>query len=323
MTNDIKQRVLDEIQNHSTVFKKVNSIQYRIRCPICGDSQKDLNDSHCYIKCDFNNPTEPLLFNCFKCNESGKVTSSFLRKLGIKSDLINKIDNQRFNKIGSITKTNIELITGVPVINSKQIAYIEHRLGNGFTLEDFDKFKIIWDMNSVFPYITNQRIKNTMPSNNDSITFLSDDKSVLLTRSFSDEGDRWRKITLFSSGNKSFYTIKTTLDLFTQDSIIINIAEGVMDVLSIYKNFNDENSAYIATLGSDYISGVEYAISKGFIGNNIIIKIYIDNDVNEKELKRQLKKYKWIFGSILIYKNIISKDVGVKIDKIKLVESKV
>jgi len=323
VTNDIKQRVLDEIQNHSTVFKKVNSIQYRIRCPICGDSQKDLNDSHCYIKCDFNNPTEPLLFNCFKCNESGKVTSSFLRKLGIKSDLINKIDNQRFNKIGSITKTNIELITGVPVINSKQIAYIEHRLGNGFTLEDFDKFKIIWDMNSVFPYITNQRIKNTMPSNNDSITFLSDDKSVLLTRSFSDEGDRWRKITLFSSGNKSFYTIKTTLDLFTQDSIIINIAEGVMDVLSIYKNFNDENSAYIATLGSDYISGVEYAISKGFIGNNIIIKIYIDNDVNEKELKRQLKKYKWIFGSILIYKNIISKDVGVKIDKIKLVESKV
>jgi len=291
VTNDIKQRVLDEIQNHSTVFKKVNSIQYRIRCPICGDSQKDLNDSHCYIKCDFNNPTEPLLFNCFKCNESGKVTSSFLRKLGIKSDLINKIDNQRFNKIGSITKTNIELITGVPVINSKQIAYIEHRLGNGFTLEDFDKFKIIWDMNSVFPYITNQRIKNTMPSNNDSITFLSDDKSVLLTRSFSDEGDRWRKITLFSSGNKSFYTIKTTLDLFTQDSIIINIAEGVMDVLSIYKNFNDENSAYIATLGSDYISVhdaicvVRMWIATDFEGGRHQERIKIIEEIEKENMK--------------------------------------
>ena len=323
MTNDIKQRVLDEIQNHSTVFKKVNNIQYRIRCPICGDSQTDLRDSHCYIKCDFNNPTEPLLYNCFKCNESGKVTSSFLKKLGIKSDLVNKIDHQRFNKIGSIVKTNVDLITGNPIMDSNQIKYIEHRLGAGFTFDDYDKFKIIWDMNTILPYITNQRVRNTIPSNNDSISFLSDDKSVLLVRSFSNEGDRWRKITLFSSGNKSFYTIKTTLDLFTQDNIVVNIAEGVMDILSIYKNFNDNNSAYIATLGSDYISAIDYAISKGFIGNNIIIKIYIDNDVNERSLKYQLKKYKWIFGSILIYKNIKSKDVGVTIDKIKLVSQKV
>jgi len=324
MTNTMKQQILDEIRNHSTVFRKVNNIQYRIRCPICGDSQNDPTDSHCYIKCDFNNPSEPLLFNCFKCNKGGKVTSKFLKLLGVKSEVVDSIDNQRFNRIGSIKHKDINLITGVPVMDSQQVKYINDRLGPGFTFEDYDKFKIVWDMNTVYPYASSARIRNIMPSNNDSVSFLSDDKSVLLTRAFYDEEGRWRKLALFNSDNKSFYTIKALINIFTSENLIVNIAEGVLDVLSIYKNFNDgENSAFIATLGSDYISGVEYAIAKGFIGSNVIIKVYIDSDVNESSIKAQLKKYKWLFNSIYIYKNIKGKDVGVPIDKIKLVEQKI
>lgn len=323
MNNTVKHQVMDEIQNHSAVFKKVNRIQFIIRCPICGDSQSDPRDAHCYIKCDFNNPTEPLLFNCFKCNESGRVTSAFLKKLGIKSDVVSMIDNQRFNKIGSIKHRDIDLVTGKPDMNSLQVKYIESRLGKGFTVDDYEKFKIIWDINSIIPYVTSTRVKNTLPSNNDSISFISDDKSVLATRTFTDEGSRWRKLTIFPSENKSFYTIKTTFNLFTQDSIVVNIAEGILDVLSIYKNFNDgDNSVYVATLGLDYIGAVEYIIAKGIIGKNVIVKVYIDNDknVDERIIKSQMKKYKWLFGSILLYKNIKSKDVGVTIDQIKLVE---
>lgn len=321
--NDIKQQILDEIKNNTMVFIKVSNIQFRIRCPICGDSQTNPRDAHCYIKCDFNNPTEPLLFNCFKCNKSGKINSDFLKRLNIKSNIIQKIDNQRFNKIGSIEHTKVDIITGNPLMNSLQVKYIEDRLGKGFSYDDYDKFKIIWDMSTVYPYITSIRTRNSMPSNNDSISFLSDDKSVLLVRAFNNNGDRWRKLTLFQSPNKSFYTIKTTLDLFTKDEIIVNIAEGIMDVLSIYKNFNDNNSVYIASLGSDYIGAIDYAISKGFIGSNIIIKIYIDNDINETILIPQLSKFKWLFKSIYVYKNILSKDMGVKIDKISLIEQKV
>ena len=324
MNNNIKQQVLDEIQNNSPVFKKVNNIQYRIRCPICGDSQTDSRDAHCYIKCDFNNPNEPLLFNCFKCNTSGKVNSNFLKKLGVNSTLIQTIDHQKFNRIGSIKHTKVDIITGTPNLESKQVKYIEDRLGKGFTYEDYDKFKIIWDMNLIYPYVNNTRVKNTMPSNSNSISFLSDDKSVLLIRSFDDLYGRWRKLSLFKSENKSFYTIKTTFNLFTNEDIIVNIAEGIIDVLSIYKNFNNiDNSAYIATLGSDYISAVEYAITKGLLGNNVIIRIYIDNDIDDKLLKFQLKKFKWLFKSILIYKNIKSKDVGVNINDIKLIEQKI
>lgn len=324
MSNIIKQQILDEIQKHSPVFKKVSSTQVRIRCPICGDSQSNPRDAHCYIKCDFNNPSEPLLFNCFKCNKGGKVTSEFLKKLNIKSDIVGKIDNQRFNKIGSIKHADINVVLGSPIMDSPQVRYIEHRLGSGFTFEDYDKFKIVWNMNSIYQYVTNNRIRNTMPSNNDSVTFLSDDKSTIISRFFADKDERWRKLTILPSENKSFYTIKTTLDLFTEDPIVVNIAEGPMDVLSIYKNFNDgDNSVYIATLGSDYISGIEYIIMKGIMGNNVSVKIYIDSDIDERMLKDKLKKYKWLFNSILIYRNIKGKDVGVNIDEIKLIEQKV
>lgn len=321
--NDIKHQILDEIEKRVDVFSKVSAIQYRIRCPICGDSQKNLRDAHCYIKCSYD-PNEPLLYNCFKCNSGGKVNSAFLEKLGVKSELTKKLDNQRFNKIALWKNIDINIMTGEPVIKSPQVKYISDRLGDGFTKEDIERFKIVWDLNAILPYITDQRVRNSMPNNMTSISFLSDDKSSLLTRYFSDDGSRWRKIKLFPSENRAFYTIKTTLDLFTPDDIEVNIAEGVFDVLSIYRNFNEcPNSVFVASLGSDYISAVDYVIGKGIIGSNVIIKVYIDDDVNERSLKYRLKKYKWIFKDIYIYRNIKSKDVGVTTDKIKLVERKI
>lgn len=321
--NDIKHQIIDEIEKNVDVFSKVSAIQYRIRCPICGDSQKNPRDAHCYIKCSYD-PNEPLLYNCFKCNSGGKVTSAFLEKLGIRTDLSKQLDSQRFNKVMSLKKVDVNIMTGTPVLDSPQVRYISTRLGDGFTEEDLDRFKIIWDMSSIMEYITDRRTRNSMPNNTSSISFLSDDKSAVLTRYFSDDGSRWRKIKLFPSDNRAFYTIRTTLDLFTADDIEVNIAEGVMDVLSIYRNFNNcPNSVFIAALGSDYTSAMDYVISKGIIGSNIRVKIYIDDDVNERSLRYRLKRYKWIFKEIYIYKNIKSKDVGVTTDKIKLVERKI
>lgn len=324
---DNKQLIMNEIESHSSVFRKVSPIQYRIRCPICGDSQKNLRDAHCYIKCGYD-PTEPILFNCFKCNSSGRVTSSFLEKLGIDTmklgKVVDKLDKFHYNRIPTLKNSDVNILTGVPVMNSLQVDYIEWRLGKGFTYEDYDRFKIVWDMDSVIQYITSDKVRNSLPTNSTSISFISDDKSMMLSRlcskSKSDESE-WRKISIYPSQNRSFYTIKSTFDLFTHDMITINIAEGVFDVMSIYKNFNGgDNSAYIATLGSDYTSGVDYAIAKGLIGTNVNVNIYIDSDIDVKYVKSQLKRYRWIFNKISIFKNILYKDIGVPIDRIKLVE---
>lgn len=322
MNNDIKSKIITEIEKHVDVFHKVSPIRYRIRCPFCGDSQSDPRDSHMYLMCN-NDPTTPILYYCFKgnCGARGAVNKEFLDKLGIQINGIEKFANQNFNRVSYIKKTNIDVITGKPIINSPQIKYIEDRLGDGFTLDDYDRFKIIWDMNSLLPYITDIRLKHTLPSNNNSITFLSDDKSTILTRFFRTSEPRWRRCKLFKLDNKTCYTIKTTLDLFTKEKIIINIAEGIFDILSVYKNFNDENnSVHIATLGSDYESGIIYTIGSGFVGSNIIIKIYIDSNIDVGILKNKIKKYNWLFGKILIIKNIKSEDFGTTLDNIKRIE---
>lgn len=326
MDYNLKLQVIDEIRKHVDVFVPVPPIRYRIRCPICGDSQKDLRDSHCYIKCS-NDPNEPLLYKCFlaNCGAKGKVDKEFLKRLGIDNDISDKIGNERYNRIGMIRKTDINIITGDPIMNSPQVRYIEKRLGKGFTEKDFDKFKIIWDIKSLVRYISDSRTRNTLPSNDDVITFLSDDKSSILVRSIKEDcGFRWKKINLVPSNNASFYVMKATLDIFTSEPIEVNIAEGIFDILSAYKNFNVcNNSVFIAILGGDYYTGVEYAIKKGILGSNVTVKIYIDENIDVKRIKGILKNYKWLFNRILILQNIKYEDIGTTIDKIELKEYRV
>jgi hypothetical protein len=315
-----KTEILEAIQKQSPVFRKVNEQMYRIRCPICGDSQKNAQDSHCYIKCSYD-PSEPLLYICFLCNSKGQVNKFFLDKLGIKN--INPITNNNYNRINYYHKSGKNFELGNIDINSKQVQYIEHRLGEGFEYQDIEKFKIVWTMEPVKKYLRRCSItSNTLPSIQDSISFMSDDRSYILSRNFRDDV-RWRKIPVVREPSvRSFYTIATSIDIFSKDLVYVNIAEGIFDILSAYKNFNTgNNSAYIAVLGSDYISGIDYAISKGLMGSNIIVNIYLDSDIDMKEEKIKLKKYKFLYNKITLYQNVLSKDIGVPMNQIKLTES--
>lgn len=318
-----KQKVMQEIERKAECFQKTSAIQYRIRCPICGDSQKNLRDAHCYIKCSYD-PAEPILYICFKCNARGMVGRQFLEKLGCNGDILNSVGSQRFNRITALKKANINIITGDPVMESNQARYVRKRLGK---VPDWawPGMKIVWDLGAVYPYITDRKVRNTMPNNRDSISFLSDDKSTLLTRFFDDVGGRWRKIKLFPSDGKSMYTIGTQFDLFKttlydqEGWSDLCIAEGVMDIISVYINEEmSKNSAYIAVLGSDYVAGVEHAIVKGIFGSSIRLHVYIDDDVDEKELRKKLLKYKWLYHSIEICRNTKFKDMGTTPDNIRV-----
>lgn len=314
----LKYKIIEQLSKLPD-FRRISNNQFRMRCRYCGDSQTDLSASHMYIKCTFDDES-PILYNCFKgnCNAHGKVDSNFLKLVEVEIPEMSLMDNRLFKKIPTIKDTNVDILTGSPDMDSKQVNYIEYRLGSGLTIEDYDKFKIVWNMDEMRNYINNKRIKHILPNNNDSISFLSDDKSVLLTRFFHNHNIGWKKIKLFNNENRSFYTIKGLIDLFTTDNITVNIAEGVFDVLSIYKNFSEGISVYVACLGSDYEAGINYIIAKGFIGSNINVNIYVDADINDKILKHNIKEYKWLFNSISIIKNINSKDVGVPISDIQL-----
>ena len=160
-----------------------------------------------------------------------------------------------------------------------------------------------------------------MPNNHNTVSFLSDDKSSILTRVFNDDKPSWKKTRIINSNNRVFYSIKSDIELFTDGEITINLAEGIIDIISVYGNFNSgPNSIYTAILGIDYISGIDHWLAKGIIGPNINIRIFIDSNINEKDLKKHLKKYKWLFKNISIYKNAKFEDFGTKPDKIQAVE---
>lgn len=323
MNNEIKRKILNAIEDKADVFIKKSDIQYLTRCPICGDTDKDPTHAHCYIKCTYN-PTEPLQYNCFLCNNNGAIGKYFLDKMGIDKNTINEYtSDMKYNRLPSL-KDSKDLELSKLDMNSDQIKYIEYRIGKGLSIEDYNKFRIVPNISDLEKYITSVKVKHTLPSNRNSISFLNDDNSVLLTRLFEDiDNKRWNKKRLFSSNNKSMYTIKVQLDLFTEEEININISEGVLDALSSYKNFSEGISINLAVLGSNYIDGIEYMIAKGFIGDNINIRIYVDDNINIKQLKNDLKSYKWIFKSINIYENILYKDIGTHVEKIQLKEYKV
>jgi len=323
MNNEIKRKILNAIEDKADVFIKKSDIQYLTRCPICGDTDKDPTHAHCYIKCTYD-PTEPLQYNCFLCNNNGAIGKYFLDKMGIDKNTINEYtSDMKYNKLPSL-KDSKDLELSELDMSSDQIKYIEYRIGKGLCIEDYNKFRIVPNISDLEKYITSVKVKHTLPSNRNSISFLNDDNSVLLTRLFEDiDNKRWNKKRLFPSNNKSMYTIKVQLDLFTEEEININISEGVLDALSSYKNFSEGISINLAVLGSNYIDGIEYMIAKGFIGDNINIRIYVDDNINIKQLKNDLKSYKWIFKSINIYENILYKDIGTRVEKIQLKEYKV
>lgn len=324
MDNDIiklKFDIMDAIQKEYPSCRKVGMNQYRMRCPICGDSQSNPKEAHMYLKCDFDSE-EPILYNCFKgnCQAKGKIDAKFLKQIGVKVKGIDKLSSQVYNKISNYKNLEFDVVCGEPIKDSYQMKYIEWRLGKGFNIDDYNKFKIIWDYNKFYECISNKKIN--IPPNDKNISFLSSDKSMVLSRSFNDNGMySWLKTHIFNSSNVNEYSISTELDIFTKDQIYINISEGIFDILSVYKNFNTgDNSAYVAVLGSRYESGIQNIINKGLFGKNVNVNIYADTDINLSALKYSLLKYKWLFNKISIYTNILYKDVGVTIDKIKLKE---
>ena len=67
---EIKIAIIEYLMNRDVFTQKVSGIQIRTRCPFCGDSQKNINTGHLYLRI---NPDDnlPIVYNCFKCPAKG------------------------------------------------------------------------------------------------------------------------------------------------------------------------------------------------------------------------------------------------------------
>lgn len=331
--DNIKQEFVTAIRSRG-IFSKWDSSKGELitKCPFCGDNNRP-DDGHFYISINFGKDI-PMLYHCFRCNAGGAVNADVSSELINDDDIINNIKlmnggkkyNVKVSKRGKVYKWIIPKAT----TNFKyKIDYINSRLGLVVDKEFYDRSKMIlnfeafYKINKIEPNM-NVSFFNTIQKQ--FVGFLSANGTHIWLRNIMEKCEiRWTKQPIVKcDDSKNFYSISNSVDVLSEDIININLSEGVFDCLSIWKNLNRDTQTdiNIAVGSSDYTSTINHLMSLGFIGSNVILNIYSDNDNNSTTKssyhRRTLDKYRQLFGGINLYYNIMSKDCGVPKKEIRL-----
>lgn len=347
---EVKKDFIDALFNRGIWTKQVPSdpTEYRTRCPNCGDSKKSYNTGHLYIRVNPNDKA-PILYNCFRCEEySGVVTSEIASELEIEDvnlksgldwlnnhtdkSVLQTVQNAKLNRYDYCLPENVDMHKG---------HYMEYRLGIPFTREMLLECRIITSFQA---FLQENHITDLMCEEWEArmleeyyIGFLSYGNSHIIFRSLIDDARlyRWIKypISQETKVNKCIYSMDSEIDLFTQDTITINMAEGILDVISARYNlgYNHENVIHMGVCGKGYKRILNHiATDIGVLGNNVRVNIFADNDAvfNKKANKptdlrffeNTLRHTKHLFSDVYVYYNQKSKDIGVSKDKISLVK---
>lgn len=343
---DFKQKFIDALMSRDIYIRQVNDIQYRTRCPYCGDSQSNLNTGHFYIRCDVTD-NYPIVYNCFKCPASGVVDYDVLEKLEIGS-IISKRDlkgiTKKFSSVSGMVANTKEQFKIFPVNIPKptrhleKLSYLENRLRIKLTDEIIENTKIVTSLKEFLihnqissitcePYIA-QRLEDNY------IGFLSYGNSHILFRDVTErESISWVKYPIFENSRLNYvsYSLRSEVDIFTNQTITINLCEGVFDIISICYNlgYDKENTINMAICGKKYDRIIKRLISQGFVGYNVILNIFSDNDkmFNKKKgnedttieyYREAFKDYKILFKEVNVYYNLVFKDYGTHKENIRL-----
>ncbi|MCM1219680.1 MAG: hypothetical protein NC548_34805 [Lachnospiraceae bacterium] len=314
------------------------------RCPECGDSKKNSKSRHMYISL----PTikDPPLYFCHLCNSGGIVSYRKLIDWGVQdADIATKlythnlttVGSSRYRKLGTgrIFSIMNNYIKDDDLTRTKMI-YINNRLGQNLTPNDFLKLKIVLNLNDLLDSnnITKLSRQYNIVQDLDRafVGFLSLDNGFVTMRKLDDQmvyesvNRRYVNYRIFDKEDTSerFYVVPQAVDLLQPGRIKLHIAEGVFDILSIYLNLRrGEPGIYSTVCGSNYSSIISYFMIEKCIPN-LEIHLYPDNDQSDYKMNWIVKNYDPMRLPIYIHRNISprEKDFGVPLDRIKEVVKK-
>lgn len=335
-----KKQFIDFLYTRDVYSRPVTEDLYLTRCPYCGDSRTRYNTGHFYILIAPETDNQ-MVFYCQRCQEHGKVNSEVISLLDGDDDLLDAVGY--VNKHGKRTKHNqgtdkqfmyfdVCLPDVVNPAYQKKIEYVENRLDIKLTEDVQQKLKVIV---SPYDFLIKNEITDLMYKPNmmnilerNYVGFLSTGNSHILFRDITDTYEHpWLKypITKESRRNYVSYSYASDTDVYSEESHIINLSEGVMDAIGVKEYFHkDHESISIAVCGRNYYAMIRYLISLGLFGMNTTLNLYMDNDKQfnngrEMVLPRYLiETTKALFGQVCVFRNLIGKDYGVKKDKIIL-----
>jgi predicted nucleic-acid-binding Zn-ribbon protein len=340
---ETKEGIIDFLYSRNAYVRRVHGDpqfggEFQTRCPYCGDSQKEYNTGHFYMKVIVgNNSVIPV--HCFKCDYSGVFTPETYDLMGgtseeLRNGIIYLNKKGKYIKGASVIEDKYryyERVIPEEYRYQKKLDYIANRMGKDFTMEEYQEMKVI---TSLYDFLIANKIKTSLFSKEkrlllekDYVGFLSAGNSHILFRDITDTHNMpWVKYPIDeeSTTNKVYYGLSASLDMFTEEPITINLAEGVMDILGVHHHLDtrSENVLNYAITGQNYNSIILHLISIGVVGSNVTLNIYSDNDLiysdngnqrsSEKMHRKYLEKYKPIFKKINLFYNMKGKDYGVK-----------
>ena len=338
--SELKQEIIDQLSELPVYYPNRSNTQHVIRCTACGDSS---NQSHAHLSIRINvNDDMPMLYRCFRCNDSGMVTPEMLYEWGVQLDkeslsslgIYNKKTKKK-NK-GLFSDTYEEYFTPQIVDEMAyefKCIYINNRLGTAF---DFDKLRELKIVLSLEEFMRANNIKPDVPDymkreiEAKYLGFLATNNNRIMFRNTSSKlGEkefRWYNIICNDKNlnNHTFYSIPNSIDMYYTDSINVHIAEGCFDILSIYQNLHrgsKEKNYYYASCGSSALAIMNYLIDIG-INTGLNLHLYADKDKSDefhmKYLMKESEVYQWC-DKIIIHRNAYlgEKDYGVPKDRIK------
>ena len=308
-------------------------IQLRCKCFLCGDSKKNPNKKRLGIKCDPSDPKEPILYNCFNCFRSGVFDVDMLHQMeGYDSEVESSLrklnkealsdDGKRYNKYKNSKEIQVQI---PPIYNNektmRKVKYVYQERGFRIPLEDLEGLKIIWNLSDFL------RINDIDPIDNqyipvldrDYVGFLSVYNEYIIFRDITNKHSmRYVKYNIFGvyDNSHAFYRMTNKVNLLSTDDIHIVVTEGTFDLLGVrYHILNNqiENKLFLASCNGSFTDTIMHYIKKGFVGENIFIDCYQDNDtrLKFKYVRKEMTPYIMSSNNFNVYYNIKSKDFGV------------
>lgn len=264
--------------------------------PGCNDSS-----GHFYVG-PFNTNTT-IFYNCYKCNNSGVLTTSALNKYGMNVDpSVIKFNTSRKNNGVYIDKFNNVVYNYYnkifdKALSYKKLKYINDRLGTNLTVYDCEKMNIVLNIDDFLSY---NRIRNvTVPEymydniHNNYCGFLSRSKTSIAFRCINDKSDHKHILYVIPQQKilEDFYIIPTDLNM--DKTVHLHITEGGFDLLGVYYNLNMkdmDNCLFIAGYGKGYLPILDWIVSTYGI-YDMEVNFYADKDIDDSLLNNIMKFY--------------------------------
>ena len=344
--SQFKAQLIEQLQTLPVCKPTSTRRNWVVRCPYCGDS-KTINHGHFSILIDTMSDA-PLLYRCFKCNDSGIITPQVLEDLGLyaNQEFIRDLNLMNRTSTNGVYFKDRPKTFRVPKFtdcleNAKKLDYINRRLGLELTYEDCTQYKIVLSLvefmrenhirvgDALDGSSINLPMRSIQELDTHYVGFLSSNNNKITLRDYTPDQcgffGRYYKVTIdpFNQSPNTFSGLVIQFDQLYTGDIDVHIAEGTFDIISALRNLphrESENSLFFASCGYGFGTIIKYLVYMG-VTTDINLHIYSDADKSDNDHRKALTKglSKIWLDKVHVHRNGFSgeKDFGVPKDRIQ------